>query len=71
MITPLDDLSLLVTIADHDSFTAAARVIDLQTSMLSRRLSAWLRTTLFHRFTRAVALVEDGRCFYTCDRRGA
>jgi DNA-binding transcriptional LysR family regulator len=67
MNATLDDLLLLVTIADQGSFTAAARVLGLPKSTLSRRLSAYeaqLGTTLFHRSTRALALTEDGSRFY-------
>jgi DNA-binding transcriptional LysR family regulator len=67
MNAALDDLLLLVTIADQGSFTAAARQLSLPKSTLSRRLSAYeaqLGTTLFHRSTRALALTEDGARFY-------
>lgn len=63
----LDNLLLLVTIADEGSFTAAAARLDLPKSTLSRRLSSYeaqLGATLFHRSTRALSLTEDGTRFY-------
>jgi DNA-binding transcriptional LysR family regulator len=54
----LDDLALLVTIADQGSFTAAANALGLPKSTVSRRLAdleLLLHTSLFRRSTRALA----------------
>lgn len=63
----LDDLALLVTIADHGSFTAAGAVLGLPKSTVSRRLAdleLLLRTSLFRRSTRALSLTDEGRRIY-------
>lgn len=63
----LDDLALLVTIADQGSFTAAASALDLPKSTVSRRLAdleLLLRTSLFRRSTRALSLTDEGRRIY-------
>ena len=63
----LDDLALLVTIADQGSFTAAATALGLPKSTVSRRLAdleLLLRTSLFRRSTRALSLTDEGRRIY-------
>ena len=63
----LDDLALLVTIADQGSFTAAAGALGLPKSTVSRRLAdleLLLRTSLFRRSTRALSLTDEGRRIY-------
>lgn len=63
----LDDLALLVTIADEGSFTAAATALELPKSTVSRRLNdleLLLRTSLFRRSTRALSLTDEGRRIY-------
>src|SRR3546814_6222722 len=63
----LDDLALLVTIADEGSFTAAARTMGLPKSTVSRRLAdleLLLRTSLLRRPTRALSLTDEGRRLY-------
>jgi len=67
MTPSLDDLALLVTIADQGSFTAAARALGLPKSTVSRRLAdleLLLRTSLFRRSTRALSLTDEGRRIY-------
>lgn len=67
MKTRLDDLMLIVAIADYGGFSPAARALGLPKSTLSRRLSdyeARLGKPLFHRSTRAVSLTSDGSYFY-------
>ncbi|MCE2580528.1 LysR family transcriptional regulator [Komagataeibacter sp. FNDCR1] len=57
----LDDLALLVTIAEAGSFTAAAEALGLPKSTVSRRLAdleLLLRTSLFRRSTRALSEVD-------------
>lgn len=63
----LDDLALLVAIADEGSFTAAAIALGLPKSTVSRRLAELellLRTSLFRRSTRALSLTDEGRRIY-------
>jgi DNA-binding transcriptional LysR family regulator len=63
----LDDLSILVTIADTRSLTQSARLLEIPISTLSRRLIGLekaLRTSLFHRSTRAVSLTGEGQRIY-------
>lgn len=63
----LDDLALLVTIADEGSFTAAATVLGLPKSTVSRRLAELellLRTSLFRRSTRSLSITDEGRRIY-------
>jgi DNA-binding transcriptional LysR family regulator len=63
----LDDLALLVAIADEGGFTAAAKALGLPKSSVSRRLAdleTLLRTSLFRRSTRALSLTDEGRRIY-------
>jgi DNA-binding transcriptional LysR family regulator len=63
----LDDLALLVAIADEGSFTAAANALGLPKSTVSRRLAELeilLRTSLFRRSTRALSLTDEGQRIY-------
>jgi len=63
----LDDLALLVAIADEGSFTAAATALGLPKSTVSRRLAdleLLLRTSLFRRSTRALSLTDEGHRIY-------
>ena len=63
----LDDLALLVTIADQGSFTAAANALGLPKSTVSRRLAELemlLRTSLFRRSTRSLSLTDEGQRIY-------
>jgi DNA-binding transcriptional LysR family regulator len=63
----LDDLSLLMAIADEGSFTAAATTLGLPKSTVSRRLAELellLRTSLFRRSTRALSLTDEGQRIY-------
>lgn len=61
--SPLPELSVFVAIAQHGSFSAAARVLGLSPSALShavRAMEARLELRLFNRTTRSVALTEAG-----------
>src|SRR5258708_984211 len=63
----LDDLALLVTIADEGRVTAAENGVGLPKSTVSRRLAdleLLLRTSLFRRSTRALSLTDEGRRIY-------
>jgi DNA-binding transcriptional LysR family regulator len=60
----LNHLDVFVAVAEHKSFTAAAKALDLQRSAVSRRISALevaLGVELFLRSTRRVELSPDGR----------
>jgi DNA-binding transcriptional LysR family regulator len=60
----LSELSAFVAIAEHGSFSAAARVLGLSPSALShamRAMEARLNLRLFNRTTRSVALTEAGQ----------
>lgn len=59
----LPELTAFIAIAEHQSFTGAARVLGLSPSALShsmRNLEARLEMRLFNRTTRSVALTEAG-----------
>ncbi|WP_426113020.1 LysR family transcriptional regulator [Pseudomonas sp. DSP3-2-2] len=59
----LPELKAFIAIAEHGSFSAAARVLGLSPSALShsmRNLEARLEMRLFNRTTRSVALTEAG-----------
>lgn len=61
--SPLPELSAFVAIAEHGSFSAAARALGLSPSALShavRTMEARLELRLFNRTTRSVALTEAG-----------
>lgn len=63
----LDDLALLVAIAEQGSFTNAAKLLRQPKSTVSRRLAdleLQLRVTLFQRTTRAISLTDAGRRIY-------
>jgi len=58
-----EQLLIFSAIAKHGSFISAARMLNLPTSTLGRKLSAleeMLEARLFHRSTRSVALSNDG-----------
>jgi DNA-binding transcriptional LysR family regulator len=60
----LDDLSLFVCVAQHQSFAAASRRLAVPTSSVSRavaRLEDELGVQLLRRSSRSVALTEEGR----------
>jgi DNA-binding transcriptional LysR family regulator len=63
----LDDMYLFAQVVEAGSFTAAARSLGLQTSLLSRRISSLERdlgVRLLNRTTRKLAPTETGRGFY-------
>jgi DNA-binding transcriptional LysR family regulator len=66
-ITDLNDLRLFAEVVEHGSFTAAARVLGVQTSKLSRRVRALeeeLGVRLLNRTSRSLSLTETGRRFH-------
>ncbi|AEV85122.1 putative RuBisCO transcriptional regulator [Actinoplanes sp. SE50] len=63
----LDDVAVFVQVVDCGGFTAAARVLRIPKSSVSRqvkRLEQRLGTQLLHRSTRAVSLTDAGRAFH-------
>jgi DNA-binding transcriptional LysR family regulator len=62
-----DDVAVFVAVADGAGITAAARVLGVPKSSVSRyvaRLEQQLGASLFHRTTRRVALTPAGRALY-------
>ena len=56
-----------VAVAETESFTAAAKQLDISTAQVSRQISALekrLATKLLHRTTRKVSLTEAGNIYY-------
>jgi DNA-binding transcriptional LysR family regulator len=67
MLPSLDDLALLVAIAEKGGFTAAASAMGIPKSTVSRRLAdleTLLQTSLFRRSTRALSLTDEGERIY-------
>lgn len=72
MKVTLEELRVLVAVADCGSITAAAELLDQTSSGVSRalsRLEAKLNSTLLHRTTRRLALTEEGQLFLTHARQ--
>jgi DNA-binding transcriptional LysR family regulator len=66
-ISDLNDLRLFAEVVERGGFTAAARVLGLQTSKLSRRVRALeeeLGVRLLNRTSRSLSLTETGRQFH-------
>lgn len=62
-----DGISEFVYVADYESFTRAAKELDISTAQVSRQISALekrLNIKLLYRTTRKVSLTEEGRVFY-------
>ncbi|GAA3713025.1 LysR family transcriptional regulator [Oceanisphaera sediminis] len=73
IISRTEDLEILLAIIDSGGFSAAARVLDIQTARVSRavaRLETELDCTLLNRTTRRVELTEEGRLFVAQVRGG-
>jgi DNA-binding transcriptional LysR family regulator len=63
----LNDMFLFAKVVEHGGYSAAARALKLQTSMLSRRvqqLEERLGVRLLQRTTRAVSVTEIGQAYY-------
>lgn len=63
----LNHLQLFVEVADHKSFTSAAKTLGMQRSSVSRSISALerdLEVQLFQRTTRSVSLTTAGDALY-------
>ena len=66
-LTDLNNMYLFAKVVDHGGFTAAAKALGLQTSKLSRRVSALeaeLGVRLLNRNSRRVSLTDAGRLFH-------
>ena len=62
-----DGISEFVHVAEHESFTRAAKELGISTAQVSRQISALekrLNIKLLYRTTRKVSLTEEGRVFY-------
>jgi DNA-binding transcriptional LysR family regulator len=68
----LTDIRCVVAVADHGSFTAAARALGYAQPSLSRRVAGLERelgTPLFHRLGREIAITPAGEVFLAAGRR--
>ncbi len=68
----LNDILVFTKVVERGSFTAAAEVLGLPKSSISRgvsRLETRLSARLLQRSTRRIHLTEIGRCYYTYCRR--
>jgi LysR family transcriptional regulator for bpeEF and oprC len=64
----LEDIHVFCSIAKHQSFSKAARELEISTPVITRRLSRLERTLdtrLLNRTTRQVTLTEAGNIFFT------
>ncbi|MDU0353546.1 LysR substrate-binding domain-containing protein [Paraglaciecola aquimarina] len=62
-----EGINEFVSVAETESFTQAAKAIQISTAQVSRQVSALekrLKVKLFYRTTRKVSLTEEGRVFY-------
>ncbi|MCE9684786.1 LysR family transcriptional regulator [Shewanella sp. AS16] len=62
-----EGISEFVAVAENESFTLAARHLDISTAHVSRQVAALenrLGTKLFYRTTRKVSLTEEGGLYY-------
>ena len=68
----LEDMALLVTVAEAGGLSAAGRRLSLSPATMTARLKATeerYQTRLFHRSTRAITLTRAGEDFYHAARR--
>ncbi|WP_352338458.1 LysR family transcriptional regulator [Psychrobacter sp. 16-MNA-CIBAN-0192] len=62
-----EGISEFVYVAEHESFTQAAKQLGISTAQVSRQVGALekrLKVKLLYRTTRKVSLTEEGRIFY-------
>uniref|UniRef100_UPI0026175785 LysR family transcriptional regulator n=1 Tax=uncultured Halomonas sp. TaxID=173971 RepID=UPI0026175785 len=62
-----EGVSEFVAVAETDSFTQAAKRLDVSTAQVSRQVSALearLSTKLLYRTTRKVSMTEEGKMYY-------
>lgn len=60
-----EDLSVFLAVVKNGSFVAAAHDLGMSPAYVSKRiqvLESSLKTKLFHRTTRSIALTDDGQC---------
>lgn len=63
----LNDMALFAKVVEHGGFSAAARALDMQKSMVSRRINAlesYLDLRLVERNTRHFKLTDTGQLYY-------
>ncbi|TDQ26770.1 LysR family transcriptional regulator [Raoultella sp. BIGb0149] len=68
----LSAIRTFVSAADHKSFSAAAKALNIEVSTASRHISEleeYLQVTLFNRSTRGLTLTETGDFFYSHARQ--
>ena len=68
----LEDMALLVAVAEAGGLSAAGRRLSLSPATMTARLKAMeerYQTRLFHRSTRAITLTRAGEDFYHAARR--
>jgi DNA-binding transcriptional LysR family regulator len=68
----LDSMSILVTVAEAGSFSAAARLLDTPLTTVSRKISdleGHLKTQLLTRSSRRISLTDAGRSYVAACRR--
>jgi DNA-binding transcriptional LysR family regulator len=66
-----EDLEILLAVADHGGFSAAANALDIQVAKVSRavaRLEQEHACSLFTRTTRKVSLTQEGERFINAIR---
>ena len=67
MTVTIEELVIFSTVAENGSFTKAADRLDLDSSVLSRRLKrleAKLECSLLHRTTRSISLTQEGEWLF-------
>jgi len=67
MLDNLDEVRVFVQVGDSGGFSAAGRVLNLTTNLVSRRIARLedrLGVRLLHRTTRRTSLTEEGRQFH-------
>lgn len=63
----LTDMAIFAAVVEQDSFSKAAKMLQMSKSNVSRRISLLeerLEMTLLHRTTRSMSLTEGGRVYY-------
>lgn len=73
MKTRSDDLEILLAVAQHGGFSAAAEALDIQVARVSRavgKVEQTLGAAIFTRTTRQVALTDEGLKFVTNIKQG-
>ncbi|QBF84463.1 LysR family transcriptional regulator [Shewanella maritima] len=66
MLNRSEDLTILIAVAEHGGFSAAANALDIQVAKVSRsvsRIESTLGVSLINRTTRKIELTEEGKQF--------